>query len=101
MTAQLFLAALICSISPLTISLAQDFQLVETSPGSPAASLLRLFGALPGGGAGGVGVERKGREGGGKRAVYTLSMGHRIHVLSYDELTRQVRECEKEGTGLE
>jgi hypothetical protein len=46
-------------------------------------------------------VERKGREGGGKRAVYTLSMGHRIHVLSYDELTRQVRECEKEGTGLE
>ncbi|EWM23480.1 dep domain containing protein [Nannochloropsis gaditana] len=70
--------------------LAQDFQLVETSPGSPAASLLRLFGALPGGGAGGIGVGRKGREGGGKRAVYTLSMGHRIHVLSYDESTRQV-----------
>jgi hypothetical protein len=22
--------------------------------------------------------------------VYTLSMGHRIHVLSYDELTKQV-----------
>jgi hypothetical protein len=26
----------------------------------------------------------------GKRVVYTLSMGHRIHVLSYDELTHQV-----------
>jgi len=101
MTAQFFLAALIRAIFLLTISLAQDFQLVETSPGSPAASLLRLFGALPGGGAGGIGVGRKGREGGGKRAVYTLSMGHRIHVLSYDESTRQVGECENVGTWLE
>jgi hypothetical protein len=58
--------------------LSQDFQLVEWNP---SLAGLRQWGAnqRPGGGGGFKG-----------KVAYTLSMGHRIHVLSYDEHTRQV-----------
>lgn len=64
--------------------LSQDFQLVEWNP---SLAGLRQWGASS------IASSGPGRGGGAVfkgQVAYTLSMGHRIHVLSYDQHTRQV-----------